>query len=72
MNKAARVKQSYNHSSGAKSFLQRQYELTEQRDHLIHRVKLFRKTHAWDGLFVSQVAADVHNQMPELQSQPAP
>ncbi|KAA0063382.1 CACTA en-spm transposon protein [Cucumis melo var. makuwa] len=30
-NKAARQKQPYNHSSGSKSFLQRQYELAERR-----------------------------------------
>ncbi|TYK11890.1 CACTA en-spm transposon protein [Cucumis melo var. makuwa] len=30
-NKAARQKQRYNHSSGSKSFLQRQYELAERR-----------------------------------------
>ncbi|KAA0043360.1 CACTA en-spm transposon protein [Cucumis melo var. makuwa] len=30
-NKAARQKQSYNHSSGSKSFLQRQYELAERK-----------------------------------------
>ncbi|KAA0033996.1 CACTA en-spm transposon protein [Cucumis melo var. makuwa] len=31
MNKAARQKQPYNHSSGSKSFLQRQYELAERK-----------------------------------------
>uniref|UniRef100_A0A9I9EB82 CACTA en-spm transposon protein n=1 Tax=Cucumis melo TaxID=3656 RepID=A0A9I9EB82_CUCME len=33
-NKAARQKQSYNHSSGSKSFLQRQYELVERQGEL--------------------------------------
>ncbi|KAA0056252.1 CACTA en-spm transposon protein [Cucumis melo var. makuwa] len=44
-NKAARQKQPYNHSSGSKSFLQRQYELAERRGQLVDRVELFRETH---------------------------
>ncbi|KAA0046652.1 CACTA en-spm transposon protein [Cucumis melo var. makuwa] len=57
INKAARQKQPYNHSSGSKSFLQRQYELAERRGQPVDRVELFRET---------------HNQMLELQSQPTP
>ncbi|KAA0048171.1 CACTA en-spm transposon protein [Cucumis melo var. makuwa] len=53
--KAARAKQSINHSSGAKLFLQRQLELAE---HPIDRIELFRKTHAQGGQFVSQATAD--------------
>ncbi|KAA0055996.1 CACTA en-spm transposon protein [Cucumis melo var. makuwa] len=59
-NKAARQKQPYNHSSGSKSFLQRQYELLERKGKPIDRVKLFRETHVRVGTFVSQVAEDVH------------
>ncbi|KAA0050096.1 CACTA en-spm transposon protein [Cucumis melo var. makuwa] len=62
-NKATRQKQPYNHSSGLKSFLQRQHELAEQRGKSIDRVELFRKTHVQDGTL---------NQMLELQSQPTP
>ncbi|KAA0048153.1 reverse transcriptase [Cucumis melo var. makuwa] len=71
-NKAIRQKQPYNHSSGSKSFLQRQYELTERRGQPIDRVELFRETHIRAGTFVSQAAEDAHNQMLELQSQPTP
>ncbi|KAA0066300.1 CACTA en-spm transposon protein [Cucumis melo var. makuwa] len=71
-NKAARQKQPYNHSSGSKSFLQRQYELAERKGEPINRVELFRETHVRAGTFVSQVAEDAHNQMLELQSQPTP
>ncbi|KAA0026299.1 CACTA en-spm transposon protein [Cucumis melo var. makuwa] len=71
-NKAARQKQPYNHSSGSKSFLQRQYELAERKGELINRVELFRETHVRAGTFVSQAAEDAHNQMLELQSQPTP
>ncbi|XP_050942276.1 uncharacterized protein LOC127149923 [Cucumis melo] len=71
-NKAARQKQPYNHSSGSKSFLQRQYELAERRGHPVDRVELFRETHVRAGTFVSQAAEDAHNQMLELQSQPTP
>ncbi|TYK23259.1 CACTA en-spm transposon protein [Cucumis melo var. makuwa] len=60
----------YNHNSSAKSLLQRQHKLTEQRDHLIDHVKLLKKTHARDGLFVSQATADAHNKMLKLQFQP--
>uniref|UniRef100_A0A9I9E6Q9 CACTA en-spm transposon protein n=1 Tax=Cucumis melo TaxID=3656 RepID=A0A9I9E6Q9_CUCME len=68
-NKAARQKQPYNHSSGSKSFLERQYELAERRGQPVDRVELFRETHIRAGTFVSQAAEDAHNQMLELQSQ---
>ncbi|TYK16353.1 CACTA en-spm transposon protein [Cucumis melo var. makuwa] len=71
-NKAARQKQPYNHSSGSKSFLQRQYELAERRGQPVDRVELFRETHVRAGTFVSQAVEDAHNQMLELQSQPTP
>ncbi|KAA0063396.1 CACTA en-spm transposon protein [Cucumis melo var. makuwa] len=71
-NKAARQKQSYNHSSGSKSFLQRQYELAERRGQPVDRVELFRETHVRAGTFVLQAVEDAHNQMLELQSQPIP
>ncbi|KAA0041316.1 CACTA en-spm transposon protein [Cucumis melo var. makuwa] len=71
-NKAARQKQPYNHSSGSKSFLQRQYELDERRGQSVDRVELFQETHVRAGTFVSQAAEDAHNQMLELQSQPTP
>ncbi|KAA0036796.1 CACTA en-spm transposon protein [Cucumis melo var. makuwa] len=71
-NKAARQKQPYNHSSGSKSFLQRQYELAERRGQPVDRVELFRETHVQAGTFVSQAAEDAHNQILELQSQPTP
>ncbi|KAA0036190.1 CACTA en-spm transposon protein [Cucumis melo var. makuwa] len=70
MNKAARQKQPYNHSSGSKSFLQRQYELAERKGEPVDRVELFRETHVRAGTFMSQAAEEAHNQMPELQSQP--
>ncbi|KAA0038349.1 CACTA en-spm transposon protein [Cucumis melo var. makuwa] len=69
-NKAARQKQPYNHSSGSKSFLQRQYELAERKGESVDRVELFRETHVQAGTFVSQTVEDAHNQMLELQSQP--
>ena len=53
MNKAAKAKQPYNHNSGAKLFLQRKHELTEQRGHPIDHVELFTKTYAWGGQFIS-------------------
>ncbi|KAL4038115.1 hypothetical protein IC575_001720 [Cucumis melo] len=59
-NKAARQKQPYNHSSGSKSFLQRQYELAERRGQPVDRVELFRETHVRAGTFVSQAAEDAH------------
>ncbi|KAA0054632.1 CACTA en-spm transposon protein [Cucumis melo var. makuwa] len=71
-NKAARQKQPYNHSSGSKSFLQRQYELAEKKGKSVDRVELFRETHVRAGTFMSQAAEDAHNQMLELQSQPTP
>ncbi|KAA0054361.1 CACTA en-spm transposon protein [Cucumis melo var. makuwa] len=44
---------------------------TKQLGHQINRVELFRETHAnRSGQFVSQEAADAHNKMLELQSQP--
>ncbi|KAA0035656.1 CACTA en-spm transposon protein [Cucumis melo var. makuwa] len=39
-NKAARQKQSYNHSSGSKSFLRRQHELVEQRGESVDQLML--------------------------------
>ncbi|TYK00236.1 CACTA en-spm transposon protein [Cucumis melo var. makuwa] len=69
-NKAARHKQPYNHSSGSKSFLQRQYELTERKGEWVDHVELFRETHVRAEMFVSQATEDAHNQMLELQSQP--
>ncbi|KAA0026209.1 CACTA en-spm transposon protein [Cucumis melo var. makuwa] len=42
MNKAAKQKQSYNHNSRSKSFLQRQHELVEQRRESVDRVELFQ------------------------------
>ncbi|KAA0067969.1 CACTA en-spm transposon protein [Cucumis melo var. makuwa] len=71
-NKAAKKKQPYNHSSGSKSFLQRQYELAKRKGEPVDRVELFRETHVRAGTFVSQVAEDANNQMLELQSQPTP
>uniref|UniRef100_A0A9I9EJX6 CACTA en-spm transposon protein n=1 Tax=Cucumis melo TaxID=3656 RepID=A0A9I9EJX6_CUCME len=71
-NKAARQKQPYNHSSGSKSFLQRQHELAERRGKSVDRVELFRETHIRAGTFVSQAAEDTHDQMLKLQSQPTP
>ncbi|KAA0056276.1 CACTA en-spm transposon protein [Cucumis melo var. makuwa] len=59
-NEAGRQEQPYNHSSGSKSFLQRQHELAEQKGELVDRVELFQETHV-------RV-----NQMLELQSQPTP
>ncbi|TYK19846.1 CACTA en-spm transposon protein [Cucumis melo var. makuwa] len=70
MNRAARARQPYNHSSNVKSFLQPQHKLAEQRGHPIDHVELLRETHARGGLFVSHAAANAHNQMLELQSQP--
>ncbi|TYJ98333.1 CACTA en-spm transposon protein [Cucumis melo var. makuwa] len=69
-NKTTRQKQPYNHSSGSKSFLQRQYELIERKGESVNRVELFEETHVRPGTFVSQAAEDTHNQMLELQSQP--
>ncbi|KAA0060035.1 CACTA en-spm transposon protein [Cucumis melo var. makuwa] len=59
-NKAARQKQPYNHSSGSKSFLQRQYELAERKGEPVDRVELFRETHVRAGTFMSQAAEDAH------------
>ncbi|KAA0041031.1 CACTA en-spm transposon protein [Cucumis melo var. makuwa] len=59
-NKAARQKQPYNHSSGSKSFLQRQYELAERKGEPIDCMELFRKTHIRAGTFVSHAAEDAH------------
>ncbi|KAA0056747.1 CACTA en-spm transposon protein [Cucumis melo var. makuwa] len=63
-NKAARQKQPYNHSSGSKSFLQRQYEPAERRGQPVDRVELFRETHVRAGTFVSQAAEDAHGSQP--------
>ncbi|KAA0063760.1 CACTA en-spm transposon protein [Cucumis melo var. makuwa] len=61
--KATRAKQSYNHNSESKSFLQQQHELTKQQGQPVDRVKLFQKTNAnMSGQFISQVAVDVHSQ----------
>ncbi|KAA0040827.1 CACTA en-spm transposon protein [Cucumis melo var. makuwa] len=59
-NKAARQKQPYNHSSGSKSFLQRQYELAERRGQPVDRMELFRETYVRAGTFVSQATEDAH------------
>ncbi|TYJ97087.1 CACTA en-spm transposon protein [Cucumis melo var. makuwa] len=59
-NKAARQKQPYNHSSGSKSFLQRQYELAKRRGQSVDHVELFWETHVRAGTFVSQAAEDAH------------
>ncbi|KAA0060076.1 CACTA en-spm transposon protein [Cucumis melo var. makuwa] len=59
-NKAAKQKQSYNHSSGSKSFLQRQYEFAERKGEPVDRVELFRETHVRAGTFVLQAAEDAH------------
>ncbi|KAA0051692.1 CACTA en-spm transposon protein [Cucumis melo var. makuwa] len=70
-NKPTRTKQPYSHSSGSKLFLQRKYELTEQRGQPVDHVELFRETNAnRSGQFVSQAAANMRNNMLELQSQP--
>ncbi|KAA0025427.1 CACTA en-spm transposon protein [Cucumis melo var. makuwa] len=66
-NKAARQKQPYNHSSGSKSFLQRQYELAERRGQPVDRVELFWETHVRAG---HSCHRPPRNQMLELQSQP--
>uniref|UniRef100_A0A9I9EIP7 CACTA en-spm transposon protein n=1 Tax=Cucumis melo TaxID=3656 RepID=A0A9I9EIP7_CUCME len=65
INKIVRQKQPYNHSSGSKSFLQRQHELFEQREELIDHVELFQQTHIRDGTFVSQAAEDAHGPKPK-------
>ncbi|KAA0040565.1 CACTA en-spm transposon protein [Cucumis melo var. makuwa] len=57
-------KQSYNHSSGSKSFLQRQHELPEQRGKPIDCVELFQQTHIQDETFMSQAAEDAHGTQP--------
>ncbi|KAA0036196.1 CACTA en-spm transposon protein [Cucumis melo var. makuwa] len=44
MNKAARQKQPYNHSSRSKSFLQQQHELTKQQGQPVDRMELFKET----------------------------
>ncbi|KAA0033868.1 CACTA en-spm transposon protein [Cucumis melo var. makuwa] len=53
------LNQSYNQSSGSKSFL-RQHELVEKRGEPIDRVKLFPQTYVRDGTFVSKAAEDMH------------
>ena len=56
MCKVARAKQPYDHRSDMKSFLQRQTELIEERDHAIDRVELFQEMHtSRTGEFVSLV-----------------
>ncbi|KAA0064074.1 CACTA en-spm transposon protein [Cucumis melo var. makuwa] len=60
MNRAARAKQPYNHSSDAKSFLHRQHELAEQRGHPINRVDLFKETNVRGGQLISSTIADAH------------
>ncbi|KAA0056292.1 CACTA en-spm transposon protein [Cucumis melo var. makuwa] len=59
-NKVARQKQPYNHSSGSKSFLQKQYELAERKGERVDRVELLLETHVRAGTFVSQDAEDAH------------
>uniref|UniRef100_A0A9I9EDU7 CACTA en-spm transposon protein n=1 Tax=Cucumis melo TaxID=3656 RepID=A0A9I9EDU7_CUCME len=68
-NKASRQKQPYNHSSGSKSFLQRQYELAERRGQPVDRVELFWETHVRAG---HSCHRPPRNQMLELQSQHTP
>ncbi|KAA0033108.1 CACTA en-spm transposon protein [Cucumis melo var. makuwa] len=63
-NKAAKQKQPYNHSSGSKSFLQRQHELAEKKGELIDSVELFQETHVRVGMFVSQAVKDAHGSQP--------
>ncbi|TYK04839.1 CACTA en-spm transposon protein [Cucumis melo var. makuwa] len=48
-NKTARQKQPYNHSSGSKSFLQRQHELAEKKGEPVDHVELFQETHVRAG-----------------------
>ncbi|KAA0055963.1 CACTA en-spm transposon protein [Cucumis melo var. makuwa] len=45
-NKENRGKQSYNHNSISKSFLQRKSKLSEERGELVECVELFKETHA--------------------------
>ena len=59
-NKAARQKQPYNHSSGSKSFLQRQHDLAKEQGLSVDSLELFRETHARSGEFISQAVADAH------------
>ena len=54
--KAARQKQPYSHSSGSKSFLQRQHDIAEERGLPVDQLELFRETHARSGEFISQAA----------------
>ena len=56
MNKVARQKYSYNHSSGSKLFLQRQHDLAEEQGLSVDRLELFRETHALRGQFFSHAA----------------
>ncbi|KAA0032543.1 CACTA en-spm transposon protein [Cucumis melo var. makuwa] len=63
-NKTTRQKQPYSHSSGSKSFLQRQYELIERKGESVDRVELFKETHVRPGTFVSQAAEDAHGSQP--------
>ncbi|KAA0036806.1 CACTA en-spm transposon protein [Cucumis melo var. makuwa] len=58
IDKTTRQKQPYNHSSGSKSFVQRQHELVEHRGQPIDYMKLFRETYARSSQFVSQAVAD--------------
>ncbi|KAA0032287.1 CACTA en-spm transposon protein [Cucumis melo var. makuwa] len=66
-NKAARHKLPYNHSSGSKSFLQRQYELAERKGEPVDRVELFRETYVRAGTFVSQATEDAHHTLEGIQ-----
>ncbi|KAA0040670.1 CACTA en-spm transposon protein [Cucumis melo var. makuwa] len=61
-NKATREKQPCNHSSGCKSLLQRQHELTEKRGQPIDHMKLFMETHARSDQLVLQTTEDAHSQ----------
>ena len=54
------LKQPYNHSSGAKLFIQRAHEVTEKWDYPIKRMELFKETHAQDGQFILPAATDAH------------
>ncbi|KAA0051843.1 CACTA en-spm transposon protein [Cucumis melo var. makuwa] len=61
INKAAKAKAAFNHSSRSKSFLQRQHELVEKLGQLVDCVDLFKERHTnRSGQFVSQTTANTH------------
>ncbi|TYK02259.1 CACTA en-spm transposon protein [Cucumis melo var. makuwa] len=61
-NTTARQKQPYNHSSGSKSFLQRQHKLVEKKEKSVDRVELFQEIHVRVEMFVPQTVEDAHSQ----------